>query len=364
MTSLSRSNSPCHSPDLLGSNSNWQLYNYTSIFMNWIKSNPFVSALSGATLVICVALFFYASSGSARFEEAQAEFENSYAAVSKAERLKPYPIAENRDGKRKALTEFATEINELRSKFDDYRPEELQNVSVQAFTEKLKTSAEETEKILTTAGCNIPEGYFLGFEQYRGQLANSGATGVLMYQVEAMEKAMMQLAEARPSQLIRIYREPVPEETGEKFTPEKNDVARQFGFEVTFKGSENSVREFLSALGTLGDNYFTVRCVEIVNERDTPPRTIDAKFESAVDAPAQNAGSDNAFGDAFELPGGDAFGDEPTDGEPEVEVPAVPEAPAADSSRILAQVLGNEELIVMVRFDLALFLPSNELPKL
>lgn len=335
--------------------------------MNWIKSNPFVSALAGATLVICAALYFYASSGSKRYEEAQAEFESSYRAVSKAEKLKPYPIDENRDGKRKALTEFSSEIDELRSQFDAYRPEELKNISVQAFTEKLKSAAEETKDSLTTAGCDLPEGYFLGFEQYRGQLANSKATGVLLYQVEAMKEAMDQLAAARPSQLISIFRESVPEEGGGVFAPGETDVARHFGFEVTFKGSEGSVREFLSALGALGDHYFTVRCVEIVNERDTPPRTSDAKFESAVDTSADDAAADNPFGGAFVLPGGEAFGEEPAE-EPEAELPAEPDPaaapePAVDTTRILAQVLGNEELIVMVRFDLALFLPSKELPK-
>lgn len=331
--------------------------------MNWIKSNPFVAGLAGATLVICVALFFYASSGGARFEEAQAEFESSYAAVSKAEKLKPYPSDENRDGKRKALTEFAAEINELRSKFDAYRPEELKNISVQAFTEELKNAAEETAKSLTTAGCEIPEGYFLGFEQYRGQLANSGATGVLLYQMEAIEKAMKQLVAARPAELIRIYREPVPEEDGETFTPGKNDVVRQFGFEVTFKGSENSAREFISSLGNLGENYFTVRSVEIVNERDTPPRTSDAKFEAAINDSVEDSASDNVFGNAFALPGGEESEEEPAAEEPEAESTAELQLPAADSSSMLAQVLGNEELIVMVRFDVALFLPSKKLPK-
>lgn len=315
--------------------------------------------------MICAALYFFASSGGTRHEEALAEFESSYQAVSKAEKLKPYPIDENRDGKRKALTEFSAEINELRSKFDAYRPEELKNISVQAFTGKLVAASEETSESLKAAGCELPEGYFLGFEDYRGRLANSNATGVLLYQVEAMKQAMEQLALARPSQLIRIYREPVPEESGEAFTPDKNDVARHFGFEVTFKGSEGSVRKFVSALGARGDNYFTVRCVEIVNERDTPPQINDAKFESSADKSADDASSDNPFGGAFILPGGDAFEGEIETEEPEAEEPAAPEpvAPEVDSSRILAQVLGNEELIVLVRFDLALFLPSTELPK-
>ena len=336
--------------------------------MNWIKSNPFVAALAGITLVLCVALFFWASSGGSRYEKAQSEFEASNQAVNKAEKLKPYPIDENRDGKMKALTEFSAEIEEFRTLFDPYRPDEMNNVSVQAFTEQLKSAAEETGKALTTAGCELPEGYFLGFEQYRGQLANSAATGVLLYQVKAMKQAMEQLAAARPSELIRVYREPVTEETGQAYTQEKNEVARNFGFEVTFKGSENAVREFVSSLGRLEDNYFVVRCVEIVNERDTPPQVSDAKFESAVDAAA--ATEESAFDGGFVLPGGDAFGEETAE-EPAEEVaeepaaaPAEEEAPAAaDSSRILAQVLGDEELIVLVRFDLTMFHPAKDLPK-
>jgi hypothetical protein len=43
--------------------------------------------------------------------------------------------------------------------------------------------------------------------------------------------------------------------------------------------------------------------------------------------------------------------------------PAAPPTPEVDTSRILAQVLGNEDLTVFVRFDIATFLPSKDLPK-
>lgn len=315
--------------------------------------------------MLCAALYFLASRGASRYDNAQDEFENSYQAVSKAESLKPYPSDENLAGKHKELTEYVGKIGELRSLFDTYRPSELTNISVQDFTGKLKSAAEKTADELKTAGCELPEGYFLGFEQYRGQLANSNATGVLLYQVEAMTRAMQELAKARPSKLIRIYRESVPEENGGAYAPGKDDVAREFGFEITFKGSEGSVREFLSSLGkTTGDNYFVVRCVEIKNERDTPPRISDARFESVADTAPATTADDNPFGGVFTLPGEEGLAEEPA-AEPE-EAPAEPETPAApeaDSSRILAQVLGNEELIVLVRFDLVMFLPSKELPK-
>lgn len=334
--------------------------------MNWIKSNPFVAALAGATLVVCATLYLFASHGSSRYEAAQEEFEQAYQQVNRAEALKPYPIDENRDGKGKALAEYVAEITELRSKFDPYRPEELKNISVQAFTEQLKAAAEKTGSALTSAGCDLPEGYFLGFEQYRGQLANSNATGVLKYQLDAIEQAMGELAKARPSELLRVYREPVPEETGGTYSPAPKDAVRLFGFEVAFKGSEASVREFLSSIGKAGENYFIVRCVAIQNERDTPPRSSDARFDSAANSEPAEAVSENPFGGAFILPGGEeSFEEEQPATQLEeqlIDGEANP-SPEADSSRILAQVLGNEELIVLVRFDLTMFLPSVELPK-
>jgi hypothetical protein len=54
---------------------------------------------------------------------------------------------------------------------------------------------------------------------------------------------------------------------------------------------------------------------------------------------------------------------EPADPKAPAPDPAAPPAPEVDTSRILAQVLGNEELTVFVRFDIATFLPSKELPK-
>jgi hypothetical protein len=153
-----------------------------------------------------------------------------------------------------------------------------------------------------------------------------------------------------------VYRPAAVEENGGTYQPAPADVARYFPFEITFKGSESSVREFLNSLGEAESHYFIVRCIRIQNERDTPPRVADAKFETA----AAESAPDNLFGDGFFVPDG---AEEPGE---EVGVEAAPEAAPTvelDTSRILAQVLGGEDLVVFVRFDIAMFLPAKELPK-
>jgi hypothetical protein len=336
--------------------------------MNWIKSNPFVSALAAITLVVCAILLFVASRGSARYEEAKTGFDEAYQGVTVSEGIPLYPTAENRDGKRKALNEYRDSIEELRGLFDKFRPAELDNISTQEFTGRLKTATTDVTTALQEAGVEVPDGFFLGFESYRDVLAQTGATGLLDFKLNGIRDAMIGLASARPSRLIRLYREPIPEETGGTYTPGDNDVVRNFGFEVTFQGSEASVRRFLSSLGKTENYYYTVRTVKIQNERSAPPRVADAKFETTAAAATSAPAVDfNPFGGAFALPDeeeNEEEGDEaaaPEEAVAEADAPA-PAAPA-DSSRILAQVLGSEELIVFIRFDLALFLPAKELPQ-
>lgn len=332
--------------------------------MNSIKSNPFLSALAGITIVICGALFYLASQGGGKYDDAKASFDEAYGAVTAAEGIPLYPRADYRDGKSKALGEYRQAIEDFRSLFDKFRPSELTNVDPQEFTSRLKKTNEEITEAFQAAGTELPDGFFLGFEEYSIKLAPKEATGVLGYQLDGIGNALLGLAEARPDQLIKIHREPVPEETGGTYQPQPGDVARNFACEITFRGSESSAREFLSHLGSTDTHYYVIRCLKITNERDTPPNADDAKFETA--APAAAPAPADIFRDVFILPGTEAAEPEAPAEDGAAEAEPAEEQPAAaeevDTTRILAQVLGSEDVIVFVRFDISMFLPAQELP--
>ena len=337
--------------------------------MNWIKSNPFVSGLAGITLLLCGILYFLASKWGTQYAETKAGFDDAYLGVNTAEGLSLYPAADLRDGKSKALTEHRAALGDLTKLFNAYRPEKTENISPQAFTDRLLAA---NEQVTTAFGkTKLPENFFLGFESYRSQLAKPDATGTLLHQMDGIKAALMGLAEARPSALLKVLRVAVPEEEGGNFQPGPNDVARFFSCEVTFKGSEQSARDFLNALGATDSHYFIIRTLSFKNERETPPKVTDAKFEpteakEAAVAPADPFSVDFEEPDAAQepapeqpaVPAGDDLVEEDAGSDP-----VVSDAPVADSSRILAQVLGKEDLIVFVRFDIAMFLPTKELSK-
>jgi hypothetical protein len=356
--------------------------------MSWIQDNKFVATLGGATLLGTVALFYVGISYHGRYSSALQRHRDAAAEVEEFEAIPLYPSPANRAGKTKALNLYRASITGLQTAFDKFRPKELPNISPQGFTDHAKAANEEVAKAFEKVGTKLPEAFFLGFEAYNtGALAREDATGLLDYQLGATKELLLTLAKTSPSQVQNLYRPRAPEEDGEKWEAAANDAARSFPIEITFKGSERSVRDFISAIGQSPGYFFTVRSVRIMNEKQVAPRAADAKFDTPPPAGGGKAAAD-PFGGAggFVIPS-----DEPAPATPAPATPPRTPAPAGtpasrpapatpaparaatpvaaatparvDSSRILNQVLGNEELQVFLHIDVLQFLPVKALPE-
>lgn len=333
--------------------------------MSWIKENPFAVTLGGVTVLGAGVLLFAGSHFSSKYQEAQDAYTADSAEVAEAQKLSPSPKAENRDGKTKALKEYAESLGKLQTSFTKFRPAELKNVSPQEFTDALKASDSKVREAFTASNTKLPEQFFLGFETYKASLAREGATGILGYELDAVSELFQSLAKAAPSELKNVHRPVLPEEDGGKFDPGATAVARSLPVEITFRGPEKSAREFLSAIASSDNFYYVVRSIRVTNDKLKGPLPSDVKFET----PAASA---DPFSGAFALP--PAEGAAPAPAPAPAEGGAAPAAPAGaepapaapvagDTSRILKQVLGSEEINVFVRIDVLRFLPVKELPQ-
>lgn len=316
--------------------------------MSWIKDNKFMAGLGGGTLLGAVLLLFLGFKGSTRYDESKERFDAAAGEVSTFEKLNPFPSLANRDGKTKALADYRKSVESIQSTFEPYRPKEMKNVTPQEFTTHLLAANSEIRKAFEDAGTTVPEPFFVGFEGYKVVLAPAKITGVLEYQLAAVKNLMLALAKSKPTALTNLYRPALPEEENPNHTPNANAAARSFPVEITFTGPEKSVREFVSSIVAFKDQFVVVRTLRISNEKKDPPRAADAKFDKpAAEKPSADA---SPFGAGFVLPGD----------EPAKDAPPAPKA--ADSSKILAQVLGNEQVQVFVRLDVLQFLPAKKLP--
>jgi len=324
--------------------------------MSWIQNNKFLAALGGGTLVAMVLLFLLGSKGSKQYLQAQEDYAAAAQEAQAVEGLPLYPTRENLDGKTKAIDEYSQALESLQAAFKDYRPPALQKLSPEAFTTQLKSSNNEVRDAFKMAKTKYPGAFFCGFENYKTQLAAGDATGLLDYQLTGIQQLMRALAAAGATELKNVHRPPLAEELGQAYTPQPTDVARSLPLEITFKGSEESVRAFLSAIVKPNGYYFVIRSLRIANEKNAPPRTADAKFDKP--APANPTPDADVFGEIF-APGAEP---KPTDEKPAEANAPKPVPPVTDSSRILSQVLGDEELHVFLRLDLMQFLPAKKLP--
>ena len=321
--------------------------------MSWIKDNKFMVALGGGTLLGVILLYLVGSKGSSSYEQAKSDFDTSAAEASTFESLALYPRLENKDGKTKALDEYRKSAESLQAAYEKFRPKELKNISPQDFTNHLKAVNDEVRKAFADSETKVPDLFFCGFENYKTSLARGNTTGILDYQLAGVKNLMLALAKSGASELKNLHRPLLPEEEGRDFKPQDSDVARPLPLEITFLGPEKSVRAFLSAIVKPDAQYVVIRSMRVTNAKKDPPRAADAKFDTPA---AKTSVAADAFGGGFVLPGEDAAAAADTK-------PKEKPAPApADSSRILAQVLGNEEVQVFLRLDLMQFLPAKKLP--
>jgi hypothetical protein len=342
--------------------------------MSWIKDNKFLVALGSGTLVGLILIFLVGAKGATRYQQAKEDFDLTQAEVKDFEGRKLYPRQENCDGKHKALAEYREATEALQAAFANFRPKDLKNVSPQDFTTQLKAADEKIRKACEESGTKLPESFFCGFENYQTTLAKKDATGILGYELAGIEQLMLALAHANAAELKNLYRPLLLEEGGREYKPQDSDVARPLPLEITFSGPEKAVRAFFSALTKFPAQYFVIRSIAVSNTKKDPPRAIDAKFDKPAVLPG--AAADEAFGGGFVLPGEEPKTEDkktapapgpapkkPVPGATPPLTPAPAPAPAeVDSSRILSQVLGIEELQVFVRLDLMLFLPAKKLP--
>lgn len=327
--------------------------------MNWINENKFLAMLAGGTLVGVIVLFFLGYQGMKHYDEQKEAFETTSQEVSGFESGPLYPRTDNKNAKSKALNDYKTALESLQSKFEPYRPKELTNVSPQDFTNHLLAAHSETRKAFDDAQITVPEAYFVGFERYKSGLADGKSTGVLDYQLAFVKNLMLTLAKSKPVELKNVFRPLLPEDEGQAFTPPADMVARPLPLEVTFTGSERSVREFLTAISKPDERFIVIRSLRITNAKKDAPKLSDAQIEKPVTAKPAAA---DPFAGGFILPGEEPATPAPA---PDAKAPAAAapeEAVVAPGGRILTQVLGTEQVNVFLRIDLLEFLPAKKLP--
>ncbi len=339
--------------------------------MTWFKENKFLGGLLCITLLLAALIIFLGTKFGSSLEEVQAEISSKQSKLEKMKTLNPYPTIESAKEKEANLIAVLAKQNEAREKILAFRPEAINEVSGAIFSENLSSTVAKVKELFPGEG-SLPKSFNLGFEDYTGGPPKEGSTGVLTYQLGAMEYLFENIASAGISKVQNLVRVELPAEKGEEwpnavgakkgkkssksnFKKKKSSkgkgkgrktfsfeelppVAHRMPFELVVKAPEEEVRKFLSQIANSDEYFFETRLVRVLNPSPIPSSGKAAT--SKADKPKDD------FGGGFEIEGEEAAPEEIV------------------SEQILNKVSGGDELVLYLRADLLLFIDEKKFPEL
>jgi len=334
--------------------------------MSWIQENKFAAGLGGFTAIAAAGLIFWGIKAGGSYNQAKDEYTAAADAVDSITKGKLYPTEQNLQAKKKAVADYEKSVGDLTKAFDKFRAPTPPNVEPDVFSANLLKAKEVALKAFSEVKpqpTEVPAEFSLGNEIYTSSPPKKEATGILTFELEAISELLANLAKAGPSKLLNIYRPQLEEENNKAFDA-KGKSFRALPIEISFTGSEDSVRKFLSSLDDSQSHYFVVRSLRVINERLKAPTAADGAFENKEGEAAPEGGTPAAdpFGGAggFVLPGEEAAA--PAAGGATPAAPAAAPAaaaPATGDGVILQQVLGSEKVHVFLRIDIIQFLEAK-----
>ena len=378
--------------------------------MSWFEENKFTAILAGATVVVSGAFLVLGKSAGGAYDKSLKDIDKTRNTIKLVKSNDPYPNGPNAAAYADSVSTYITDATAYRDSFLKFAPEHKGTPSSadvsSAITNDVKKLTEQYKQATIDIPISTQGGKFrFGFEAFGDKMVPGAITSDVEYQRQAMAWMFDQLAKAEPSAITNVHRHPVtapvdPTAKGVSNTDRnkakamKKEVYRSLPIELTFKGTEESLKKFLESLAHSEEYLFSVRALRVQNEKTDAPLA-NAVFEEATEEEAPGAdpsdfdfGADAGGGEppvdpnaggAVDPNGGavdPAAGGvvDPNNGEGPVPPPEdEPTAEVQDSGILIKRISGDEELNVFLKLDLLVFkdpkkektiaLPKNNLTK-
>ncbi|TLD71573.1 hypothetical protein FEM03_05360 [Phragmitibacter flavus] len=344
--------------------------------MNWIKENKSLAAVFGVMIVGAIALGAWLFMSYSGYTAKREEWETTTAKIKALESQKLYPDAANAAEKEQRVTEYAEQVNLLRSALLNPAVQQaIKPLSETEFQARLKERVNAVRGS-ATGNMTLPEDFALGFEEYTGSLPRSADVAAeLGLHLDVMEKLVTALVDSGVQSLDGFERAPLPNEKAapapkpEPAAPARRNSASRRGGKKALISEETAaepvldrytVKVFLTAdqapfqavLNSLSDpakmpHFVVVRLLRVENEQTESPlkETIRSQARSGSTGGDGGVNADGTTASA-------AAATPSASGAARVIVPPTPLPPDA------VTVMGAEMLKVYLEIDYIRFRPA------
>lgn len=246
--------------------------------MDWVRKNKFLAGFLGAMAVGVAVMGYLLYATQSRYDQTSQEYNSQVTELKRLQALKPYPEETN-------LTRFADEkkayaeaVNSLQASMAALTPTAEKATSPTDFQNRLRDLVGDVLRSATQTGVALPDGFYLGFEQYRQTLPDAAATPFLSEQLTEVEQIVRILINRKIDKLNSIKRAPLPGEggvvisapPGEKPKPAGNELLVRRPVEIGYTANANAFRETLAQI-IEAPRLFVIRAMQVKNQVDKGP---------------------------------------------------------------------------------------------
>ncbi len=330
----------------------------------WIKDNKSIASVIGVGAIAFLGLASFGVIKSLEESDLQEQFQTTKGQIEDAAGRNQTPTSKVAEERAAAVKAYENQLNKVVESYTAFQPtaEDLKIVTPEEFRLKLESTTAQLKKAATERNVKFKNDFKLGFEAYSVAPALQQATGVLQYELGAVNWLLQKAIQNDVTEIIRVYREKTPQETAEapktttKGTPARpatssvaaapqpgtDGLYQKLPISITLKGGRRSINKFINDIISSDKYLFTIQALRGINEKSNALTIATAPVSSAASSSSKGGSLD--FAAAF-------GGSKSKDAEKAAKKEIVEE--------ILSPVVGGEQIEFHIVLNLILLNPEK-----
>lgn len=277
--------------------------------MNWLKDNPFVAGLVAVVLVGGGVLGFFLSGMMSSFTDTQATYAQAVQKLHGLQNRVPFPDEGNLKKAADLRDAYRSNLDSLIARLSALQTPEVEGVTPQQFQDDLRAAVNDLTKRAEDAKVELPEGFYLGFDEYRAAPPLEKAVPALARQLRQLTMVVGDLIGQNPENPVTrsidsFSRDILPEERGAVAEPPArrgNAPATtassmvKMPFSVSFSAEQGKFRIALNTLLKF-PQFLIIRSILVENSNPVGPPIVGSE------TPADGSSTSALFLGANESP--------------------------------------------------------------
>ncbi|MEX1117552.1 MAG: Amuc_1100 family pilus-like protein [Terrimicrobiaceae bacterium] len=259
--------------------------------MNALKENPFIAAVIVIVVIGCGVLAFFANGAMTTYQETMAAYTQAVQKLQGLQNKIPFPNEANIKSAEALRDGYQARLAGLKSQLGTLQVPKEEGVSPQQFQDTLRSTVNAVVSRADAAKVELPEGFYLGFNEYKDNLPSEKAAPELARQLTIITRIIEDFIGPNPENpgvksIDSLERTPLRVESGAATPPagatkeEPKAALEVQPFVVAFTAEQGKFRIALNNL-LKNPQFLIIRSLAITNSKTEGP-----PVAAAADAPA------------------------------------------------------------------------------